>query len=183
MHRLLLKYVSVVLPVMVVAQSSTWDIVQGEIFATNCVICHDHGTYFTEQSGLNLAPDVAYEGLINQVPTNAAAADDGLILVGDQGIPSLYSSFLWEKINAQDQEHFYDDHPEYGALMPLGMDYLTNGQLEYVRQWIISGAPDTGIVADSVLLEDTTGYTLPEFGSLDPPENGIQLHLGPYPIL
>jgi len=52
MHRLLLKYVSVVLPVMVVAQSSTWDIVQGEIFATNCVICHDHGTYFTEQSVL-----------------------------------------------------------------------------------------------------------------------------------
>ena len=182
MHKLLLKYVSVVLPLLVVAQSSTWDLIQAEIFATNCVVCHDHGTYFTEQSGLNLAQDVAYEGLINQVPTNAAAADDGLILVGDQGIPSLYSSFLWEKINAQDQEHFYDDHPEYGALMPLGMDYLTNGQLEYVRQWIISGAPDTGIVADSVLLEDTTGYTLPEFGPLDPPENGIQLHLGPYPI-
>ena len=150
MHKLLLKYVSALSPLLILAQSSTWDIIQSEVFTPNCVVCHDHGTYFTEQSGLNLAQDVAYQGLINQVPTNTAAADDGLTLVGDQGIPSLYSSFLWEKINAQDQEHFYDDHPEYGALMPMGMDFLTNGQLEYIRQWIIFGAPDAGIVADSV---------------------------------
>ena len=182
MNKHVLRYISVLLPILVLSQSATWDIIQSEILLPNCVVCHDHGTYFTEQSGLNLAPDVAYEGLINQVPTNTAAADDGLTLVGNEGIPSLYSSFLWEKINAQDQEHFYSDHPEYGALMPLGMDFLTNGQLEYIREWIISGAPDAGVVADSALLEDTTVYTLPEFEPLDPPENGIQLHLGPFAI-
>ena len=118
MNKHVLRYISVLLPILVLSQSATWDIIQSEILLPNCVVCHDHGTYFTEQSGLNLAPDVAYEGLINQVPTNTAAADDGLTLVGNEGIPSLYSSFLWEKINAQDQEHFYSDHPEYGALMP-----------------------------------------------------------------
>ena len=99
MNKHVLRYISVLLPILVLSQSATWDIIQSEILLPNCVVCHDHGTYFTEQSGLNLAPDVAYEGLINQVPTNTAAADDGLTLVVNEGIPSLYSSFLWEKIN------------------------------------------------------------------------------------
>jgi hypothetical protein len=111
-------------------------------------MCHDHGLYFAEQSGLILAEDVAYEELINVTPTNTYAAEDGLELVGTEGIASVYSSFLWEKINSNDYEHFYEDHPEYGSLMPLGMDFLTNGELEFIRQWIISGAPDTGIVAN-----------------------------------
>tara|TARA_A100001011_G_C14292435_1_gene836857 strand:+ start:200 stop:1924 length:1725 start_codon:yes stop_codon:yes gene_type:complete len=163
-------------------EPDTWNIIQDSIFTPNCISCHDHGLYFAEQSDLILAEDVAYQELINVVPNNTAAADDGLTLVGTDGIVSLYNSFLWEKINAQDFEHFYDDHPEYGSLMPLGVDFLTNGQLEYIRQWIIAGAPDSGAVADVNLLGDTTRFRLPEFEALEPPENGIQLHLGPFEI-
>ena len=163
-------------------EPDTWNIIQDSIFTPNCISCHDHGLYFAEQSDLILAEDVAYQELINVVPNNTAAADDGLTLVGTDGIVSLYNSFLWEKINAQDFEHFYDDHPEYGSLMPLGVDFLTNGQLEYIRQWIIAGAPDSGAVADVNLLSDTTRFRLPEFEALEPPENGIQLHLGPFEI-
>lgn len=163
-------------------EPDTWNIIQDSIFTPNCISCHDHGLYFAEQSDLILAEDVAYQELINVVPNNTAAADDGLTLVGTDGIVSLYNSFLWEKINAQDFEHFYDDHPEYGSLMPLGVDFLTNGQLEYIRQWIIAGAPDSGVVADANLLSDTTRFRLPEFEALEPPENGIQLHLGPFEI-
>ena len=161
---------------------STWSVIQDSIFTPNCISCHDHGLYFAEQSNLILAEDTAYQELINVVPNNEAAAEDGLTLVGTDGIVSLYNSFLWEKINAQDFEHFYDDHPEYGSLMPLGVDFLTNGQLEFIRQWIVAGAPDSGIVADINLLSDTSRFTLPDFEPLGVPENGIQLHLGPFEI-
>ena len=165
-----------------VGQNSTWDVIQDSIWTPNCISCHDHGMYFAEQSGLILAEDVAYEELINVIPHNQFAAGDGLLLVGTDGIASIYNSFLWEKINAQDFEHFYEDHPEYGSIMPLGVDFLTNGQLEFIRQWIIAGVPDTGVVSDISLLEDTSRFTLPEFEALSPPENGLQLHLGPFEV-
>ena len=165
-----------------VGQNSTWDVIQDSIWTPNCISCHDHGMYFAEQSGLILAEDVAYEELINVIPHNQFAAGDGLLLVGTDGIASIYNSFLWEKINAQDFEHFYEDHPEYGSIMPLGVDFLTNGQLEFIRQWIIAGVPDTGVVSDISLLEDTSRFTLPEFEALPPPETGLQLHLGPFEV-
>ena len=61
--------------------------------------------------------------------------------------------------------------------MPLGLDFLTNGELEYIRQWIIAGAPETGVVADESLLLDTTVYTPPDFEPLEIPDNGLQVHL------
>jgi len=164
------------------SQSSTWETIQDSIWTPNCVMCHDHELYFAEQSGLILAEDVAYEELINAVPTNQAAADAGLELVGDDGIASVYTSFLWEKINANDYEHFYGEHSDFGNMMPLGMDFLTNGELEFIRQWIIAGAPELGIVADISILDDTSIFEIPEFGPLPLPENGIQFHVGPFDV-
>ena len=168
--------------IFLVGQNSTWDVIQESILTPNCISCHDHGQYFAAQSGLILAEDVAYDELINVIPNNQFAAENGLLLIGTNGITSLYNSFLWEKINAQEYEHFYEDHPEYGSIMPLGIDFLTNGQLEFIRQWIIAGVPDTGIVSDISLLEDTSRYMFPEFEALPLPENGLQLHLGPFEI-
>ena len=175
-------FISIIFLNFLSGQSSTWDIIQDTVWTPKCVMCHDHGLYFAEQSGLILAEDVAYEELINIVPTNIFAAEDGLELVGTDGITSIYSSFLWEKINANDYEHFYEDHPEYGSLMPLGMEFLTNGELEFIRQWIIAGAPETGVVVDESLLEDTTIFEIPEFEPLPLPENGVQFHLGPFEV-
>ena len=145
-------------------------------------MCHTSGSSFAEQSGLILTSDVAYDELINTTPQNPHAAEDGLQLVGTNGLASLYSSFLWEKINAPNFEHFYEDHPEYGSIMPMGLDFLTIGELEFIRQWIIAGAPETGNVADESLLSDTTILTLPDFGPLEVPENGIQIHLPPFDV-
>jgi len=160
----------------------TWQIIQESILNPKCIMCHVDGTSFAEQSGLILTEDIAYEELINVTPSNIHAAEDGLELLGTEGITSLYSSFLWEKINAPNSEHFYEDHPEYGSIMPLGLDFLTNGELEYIRQWIIAGAPETGVVADESLLSDTTVYTPPDFGPLEIPENGLQVHLPPFDV-
>ena len=113
--------------------NDTWHIIQENIWNAKCTMCHINGSSFAEQSGLILTEDVAYEELINVTPTNIHAAEDGLELVGTDGITSLYSSFLWEKINAPNSEHFYEDHPEYGSIMPLGIDYLTYGELEFIR--------------------------------------------------
>ena len=160
----------------------TWNIIQDAIWNPKCTMCHVSGSSFAEQSGLILTDDVAYEELIDVTPNNIHAAEDGLKLVGTNGIGSLYNSFLWEKINAPNYEHFYEDHPEYGSVMPLGLDFLTNGELEFIRQWIIAGAPEEGVVASESLLLDETVFSPPAFEPLEIPENGIQIHLPPFNV-
>ena len=165
--------------------TSTFEVIQSRIFEPNCVVCHTQGTSFARQTDLILTKDAAYSNLIDREPKNAAARADGLMLLETKGLESLYTSFLWEKINAPDQEHFYQDHPGYGDIMPLGLPPLTNGELEYIREWIIAGAPETGFVADDQLLENTSRFELPEgeYAALPPPESGYQLHLGPFNVI
>ncbi len=186
-----MKVVSVVLvaiilclPILNIAQETpTFEIIQTGIFNTNCISCHQPGTSFARQSGLVLTEGVAYGSLVDVVPKNTAAAADGLVRVTSEGQElAPHKSFLWEKINAPEQNHFYQDHQNYGSLMPLGLDYLTNGQLAFIKQWIIAGAPVSEAVADVSLLADTTRYTPPDFIALDPPQKGFQLHLGPYDV-
>ena len=166
-----------------VSAQGTFDVIQHQILNQNCVGCHSDGSAFAQQSGLVLSDDVAYQQLINVAPKNASANADGLLRVSTEGgPPGVFQSFLWEKINAPNQQHFYDDHAEYGAIMPLGQPPLTNGELAFVEQWLLNGAPETGIVADESLLLDTTRYERPEFKPLEPPEQGIQFHLGPFEI-
>lgn len=164
------------------AKRDTWQVIQTEIWDKNCTSCHSAGNSFATQSDLVMTADVAYEQLVNRDPKNAAAKSDGLKLLGTDGLASLQKSFLWEKINAQDREHFYEDHPEYGSQMPLGPTPLTNGELAYIAEWIIKGAPKTGIVADEVLLEDTSRYQTPVFFALDSPENGYQFHIEEFQV-
>ncbi len=162
--------------------SSTWNVIQASILNNNCVECHVAGASFARQSDLILTANVAYSQLVNRTPNNAAARADGLTLVGTEGLASVGKSFFWEKINAPDQEHYFDDHAGYGSLMPLGKPSLTNGELEYVLEWILAGAPETGAVADPSLLLNTGRYEPPEFKQLPVPTNGIQLHLGPFDV-
>jgi len=177
------KYLKLLILVgLVYGDDNTWDVIQESIWNSKCTMCHASGTSFAEQSGLVLTEDVAYEELVNATPKNIHASQDGLELLGTNGIASLYNSFLWEKINAPNYEHYYDDHPEYGSLMPLGLDFLTNGELEFIRQWIIAGAPETGVVANESLLLDNTIFSPPDFEPLEIPENGIQIHLPPFNV-
>lgn len=163
-------------------QMATYDVIQTQIWDTQCVSCHTAGSSFATQSNLVMTADQSYNQLVNRTPDNKAAIEDGLELVGTEGLSSLFKSFLWEKINANDLEHFYEDHPLYGAIMPLGGDFLTNGELEFIRDWIINGAPREGVVADVALLEDKSRFEELPFEPLAEPENGIQFHLGPFEV-
>ena len=162
--------------------TSTYEIIQGEIWDVSCTSCHVSGSSFARQSDLVLTADVSYNQLINRVPNNGSAEEDGLVLVGDKGLESIYESFLWEKINVLDQEHFYSDHPGYGTLMPLGDDPLTNGQLAFIRQWILAGAPENGDIVDRDILQDESRYVDLAFEPLDVPENGYQFYIPPFDI-
>jgi hypothetical protein len=161
---------------------SSYALIQGEIWDASCISCHSAGTSFATQSDLVLTANISYDQLVNRQPKNQAAREDGLLLVGDQGLESIYKSFLWEKLNAPDQEHFFSDHPGYGSLMPLGGDPLTNGQLEFIRQWILAGAPQDGKVVDLVVLEDESRFENIPFEPLAVPEQGLQFHVGPFDV-
>lgn len=180
----ILVYLLLDLTPTIAQQPSTWSIIRDKILAPNCTSCHYEGSSFARQSGLVLTPDVAYSQLVNRKPQNAAARDDGLLRVGTKGLESLFTSYLWEKIDARNQEHFFSDHPFYGALMPLGGKPLTNGELELIKRWIVGGAPEHTAIAgaDESLLADTTRFENPPFAPLPVPEKGMQLHLGPFTV-
>ncbi len=86
------------LPVINRAQeTSTFQIIQTQIFNANCITCHQSGTSFARQSGLILTQDNAYSNLVDVVPKNAAAAADGLVRVTSEGGEfASHKSFLWE---------------------------------------------------------------------------------------
>ena len=98
----------VFLPGLNLAQETpTFEIIQTEIFNTNCITCHQPGTSFARQSGLILTQDNAYSNLVDVVPKNAAAAADGFVRVTSEGGEfAPHKSFLWEKVNAPEQNHF-----------------------------------------------------------------------------
>ena len=162
---------------------SSWNTIQEQILTPSCANCHIGGTAIAKQSGLDLSKGNAYSQMVNVPPKNISAKNDGLVIVSNEGgMKGLGKSYLWEKINAYDREHFLSDHPEYGQMMPPSGNFLTNGQLQVIRGWIEGGAPETGIVVDEKLLQDSNRYEPPEYQPLDPPENGFQLHLGPFEI-
>ena len=183
-----LNVLDIVLLVNVILNASeenrdTWEIVRDDIIVPRCASCHTAGSFYAEQSGLVLTADVAYEEIINTPPTNNAALEDGLVQLSNEGgMLGVQLSYFWEKINIRDEEHYLGDHPYYGELMPLGGPFLTNGQLSFIEEWILAGAPQSGEVADPALLADTTIYSAPIFEILEEPEFGLQLHMGPFEV-
>ena len=161
----------------------SWQIINEDILTPKCAYCHYEGSFYAETSNLTLTNDVAYNQLLNRNPDNISALDNNLVLVSDSGgLFGLLSSYFWEKININNQSHFYSEHPLYGEIMPLGGPFLTNGELNFIEDWIWEGAPQDGIVVDPIILNDQSQYETPEFGVLDPPIMGIQYHIPPFDV-
>ncbi len=161
----------------------TWQIISEDILTPKCTQCHYEGSFYAEQSNLILTEDIAYSQLINRGPHNTSAQENGLSLINNEGgMLGLLLSYFWEKINANNQIHFYSEHPQYGELMPLGGPFLYNGELDFIEDWIWAGAPESGIVADPLILNDISQVDLPVFEPLDPPEMGFQHHIPPFDV-
>lgn len=130
----------------------TWTIIQDNILTPSCATSGCHASTSDAsytQHNLLLTSATAYENLFNISSKNAVAKAAGLVRVK----PGDYSnSLLFQKIDCQATA-------QYGALMPLGGPNLTLGQIEFIKQWIIKGAPKTGSVVDETILANNTVCT------------------------
>lgn len=153
-------------------QLSDFQLIQNRIINTSCAFsgCHQSSTdpSFAEH-GLILEQSVAYQNLINRNPKNTNALADKLLLVKPF---KAEESLLYHKL------HFSDHHSgDYGTLMPLGLDPLFQGQVEFIRRWIEAGAKSEGNAVDAELLNDTTPME-EEFEALAPPPVGKGIQIG-----
>ena len=81
-----------------------------DIITSKCAFCHYEGSSYTQTSNLNLEPSIAYNQLINRIPDNESAKEDGLILLSDAGgLLGLLTSYFWEKVNVKNELHFYSN--------------------------------------------------------------------------
>jgi hypothetical protein len=154
----------------------TWTIIQDNILSPTCATSGCHASTsdpYYSQHNLVLSSAVAYESLINTAPLNAAAKAAGLLRVkaGD-----YENSLLYQKVDCRATSH-------YGALMPLGGPNLSFGQIEFIKQWIIKGAPKTGSVVDEAVLGDKAVCDQP-FVRMQPPAatEGFQLAIDPFTV-
>jgi hypothetical protein len=152
--------------------NSSFALLQEKILTPNCATsgCHANAN---SGGGLDLSPAVAYRNLVNVAPTNTNAKTDKLLRVKPND-PN--KSFLYIKLDSLNL-HTSDG---YGDLMPLGSRTLTRGQMEFLRQWIIAGAPLEGAVADASLLDDTRNQN--EVITLPPPAQGLQFRVAPFRV-
>jgi hypothetical protein len=156
---------------------SSFEQLQTRVLTKSCATagCHVAGSAMAAQSGLVLEASVAHANLVGVAPKNEAALADGLLRV-KPGSPD--SSFLLIKLKD------LSTHPGYGARMPLGADHLSDGQIEFIRQWIAAGAPSTGVVADAGLLADSSHGHDEVFTPLAPPSpgEGFQITTGLFDV-
>jgi hypothetical protein len=129
-----------------VVTNNSFDLLQQKILTPSCGVsgCHSATTDRNYvQHKLILAGADVYARIVNGSVENPQAIAAGL----KQIAPSdTAKSFFFQKLIFNQSRH------KYGSAMPLGADLLTAKQIEFVRQWILKGAPKTGDVADKTLL-------------------------------
>ncbi|MEZ0607447.1 hypothetical protein ACAW74_02975 [Fibrella sp. WM1] len=134
-------------------EQTTFGLIQNRILTPSCATagCHasENDAAF-KQHGLVLAAGEAYKNLVGVDPKNALAVTDGLKRV--KAFESQ-KSLLYHKLNFDAAHH---SGKNYGNPMPLGIDPLSVGQIEFVRRWIDGGALPDGNLIDPTLLDDKT---------------------------
>ena len=158
------------------AQSTYADVYN--IFQANCVTCHDASS---PAGGLNLIASSAtvYTNLVNVNPNNPAALAKGdkRIKPGDP-----HRSYLLRKCqNGLDQDNGLLTG-EGNAMPTSPATPLTNKEIELIRQWIYAGAPQTGLVVDTAVVNQYyNGYGIASVAPAHPlptDPGSFQVHVG-----
>jgi len=111
------------------APAPTFTEIQEDIFDLSCTASSCHSA--TGRRGdLVLESDESYDNLLDVIPANTAAADDGWVLV-EAG--NAENSFLAAKCETPVAT-------EYDGSMPLGGDGLEPDRLQALVEWIEAGA-------------------------------------------
>ncbi len=161
-------------------EANTFDLIQDQILTPNCATsgCHlSSSDPAFKQHGLILNKGQAFANLFNVDPTNITAKEEGLMRVipGDFENSLLYQKLLFVST--------HESEKNFGSIMPLGGDLLFQGQIDFIKEWILAGAPEKGSVADYNLLNDKTP-SLAIFEPLAPPSiaEGFQMKIEPFEI-
>lgn len=159
--------------------NSTFGLIQSTVLNTSCAIsgCHlSKSDPAFLQHGLVLEKSVAYDNLINLIPKNQNARNDGMLLVKPFASDV---SLLFHKLHSNSEAHHTGD---YGMPMPLGLELLSQGQVEFIRRWIEAGAPREGTAVEDISLLDDTTPQPENFEPLAPPAVGIQINLEKFSV-
>jgi hypothetical protein len=109
----------------------TIDVVQARIFNVTCLTsgCHNAGD---RAGNLILEPGLSWSNLVGVVPDNTPAAEAGNLRVRAF---DTQTSFLVAKLEGPPSNQ--------GSRMPQGGPFLSNSDVDLVREWILDGALDT----------------------------------------
>jgi hypothetical protein len=160
---------------------STFAAIQDGIFERHgCTQASCHGSS-PGQGGLDLRPDVAFANLVG-VPSTGEPNVQRVAI----GLPR--DSELWRKLakSTLGTDPAIDLTKVPGVGMPSTLPPISESELEAVRLWIHSGAPETGVVLGT---ESLLGSCLPPADPIKikapaPPasDEGVQLHAPPWKI-
>ncbi len=148
------------------------------ILQSKCATCHGGPTPIAYDMGTTEAS--TYAALVGVTPLNPSAAAKGHKRV-DPGHP--YNSFVLKKIGANLDGYFNLDLPSEGDPMPQGgAPSLSSYEAELIRQWILTGASQSGSQVDTALILDyytNGGQALSPPPPAPAPGTGVQVRLGP----
>lgn len=172
----LLFLVFVLQAAFVSAQATYTDVYN--IFQASCITCHDN----TSPAGgldLSAASATVYSSIVNVNPTNPAALAKGnkRIKPGDP-----HRSFLLRKCqNGLDPDNGLTTGE--GNTMPgTPIPVLADKDVELIRQWIYAGAPQTGTVVNTAVINKYySGYGIegtPASHPLPTDPGSFQIHVG-----
>ncbi|MEZ0484113.1 monooxygenase [Fibrella aquatica] len=138
--------------------ASDFGLIQTKILTPSCATAGCHASEADpsfKQHGLVLAASVAYQNMVGIDPKNTNSKADG-----HQRVKPFVAqqSLLYHKLYTDATHH---NSKNYGNPMPLGMEALSVGQIEFVRRWIDGGAKASGQLIDPSLLDDKTPSTAP----------------------
>ena len=158
--------------------TSTFDGIQKVIFDGNgCSQDACHG--IAKQNGLQLTAGVSYQNLF-EVPS--VGSNLNRVQPGDKD-----RSFLWLKVAAKtDPSQLPPGVQVGGAPMPNNLPAISAGELEALRLWIYSGAPQTGTIAGTETLLNAC-LPPPEPITIKPlappaPGQGVQFVMPPWKL-
>lgn len=154
---------------------STYEDVRGILSSKCSTTCHGKNTY---SFNISDPANVLYDSLINAKPLNAYAVLNKYALISP-GYPDR--SYLLRKV-ANCISADLALHTSEGAAMPENEAPLAIEEIELIRQWILFGAPDTGVVVNRSLIDTYyQGSNQPRVVRPTPPKSceGFQIHFGP----
>jgi len=138
--------------------------------------CHNGTTATFDVTG---SESDVFNELVNVNPINPTALSKGDKLI-KPGYPTR--SFLLRKIAHGLSDVLALQQPNEGSHMPSGGAVLNDNEIELFRQWIIFGAPETGNVVDTALVNTyyRDGGIDDTYANHEPPapEDGFQMYMG-----